>query len=218
MAIFGALYLACIACVVQSQTCRSPLTWPFNSTSIWNTPLGSNALFEPTNMFLPGDGNRSAFYRWDNDDMSFVASTGQDPNVPWYNQGHWGGPATPEAYCTVTGNQVGSIRVPANYSWCNPGNNNAGSFLLEDGETVLNVQPTYVCEPGAPVLALVPERGQNTSNIIRDAGTLGGHGGSGLSGLGGALRLGEILPGAPPIRHALQVCRSKEHASTNASP
>jgi hypothetical protein len=199
--------LALLLCVpsTYSQACRSPLKWPFNSSSVWNTPLGSAALFVPANLYIPGDGNKSAFHYWTHDDMSFIASSPTDPFVAWFDQGHWGGPATPAAYCAVTGKQVGNIRVPPNYTWCNPGNNNAGAFLLEDGETVLTVQPTYVCTPGAPVLALEPVQGQNTSNIVHDAGTLGGHGGSGLSGLGGALRLGELLPGAPPIRHALQV-------------
>jgi len=30
-------------------------------------------------------------------------------------------------------------------------------------------------------------------------------GGSGLSSFGGAIRLGELLPGAPPIQHALKL-------------
>ena len=33
----------------------------------------------------------------------------------------------------------------------------------------------------------------------------GAHGGSGLSSIGGSIRLGELLPGAPPIPHALKI-------------
>ena len=36
-------------------------------------------------------------------------------------------------------------------------------------------------------------------------GTLGAHGGSGLSAMGGTVRRGELVPGAPPIRHALKI-------------
>ena len=36
-------------------------------------------------------------------------------------------------------------------------------------------------------------------------GTGGAHGGSGLSSLGGSIRLGELLPGSPPINHALKI-------------
>jgi len=97
------------------------------------------------------------------------------------------------------------VHVPANYSWCAPGENNAGAFLLPDGQTVLEMQPVYICEAGSPVLALLPPRGENTTNLVTDGGALGGHGGSGLSALGGAVRLGEMLPDAPPIAHALQI-------------
>jgi hypothetical protein len=40
---------------------------------------------------------------------------------------------------------------------------------------------------------------------IIENGTLGAHGGSGLSAFGGMLRLGELLPTAPPIRHAIKL-------------
>ena len=36
-------------------------------------------------------------------------------------------------------------------------------------------------------------------------GSLGAHGGSGLSAVGGMIRLGELLPSAPPIRHAIKL-------------
>ena len=34
---------------------------------------------------------------------------------------------------------------------------------------------------------------------------MGAHGGTGMSGLGGSLRLGELVKGGAPIRHALAV-------------
>lgn len=43
-----------------------------------------------------------------------------------------------------------------------------------------------------------------TVDILSD-GNLGAHGGSGLSSFGGTIRLGELLPGSPPIRHALKL-------------
>jgi hypothetical protein len=36
-------------------------------------------------------------------------------------------------------------------------------------------------------------------------GIMGSHGGSGLSALGGTIRVGELVPGAPAIRHALKL-------------
>jgi len=87
----------------------------------------------------------------------------------------------------------------------NYGGNNAVSFLLPDSTTALTVQPVYVCGAGAPLLARRPANGQATVDIVRDDGRLGGHGGSGLSSLGGALRRGELMPGSPPVRHVLQL-------------
>ena len=117
-----------------------------------------------------------------------------------------GGPATPAAYCNITGKLVGNVHIPNDFVWCAPGENNMGAFLEPDGETVLLVQPVYVCSPGAPLLALGDPQCKNCkANIVKDDGALGGHGGSGLSGLGGALRLGEMLPSSPPISHALQI-------------
>jgi len=42
-------------------------------------------------------------------------------------------------------------------------------------------------------------------NILNSDGIKGAHGGSGMSGLGGTIRLGELPPGSPPFRHALKV-------------
>ena len=44
----------------------------------------------------------------------------------------------------------------------------------------------------------------NRTSIFGD-GIGGAHGGSGLSSIGGSIRLGELLPGAPPIPHALKI-------------
>jgi len=49
-----------------------------------------------------------------------------------------------------------------------------------------------------------PERFPNETDIFGD-GALGAHGGSGLSGVGGTIRSGELLPQAGPIRHALKI-------------
>ena len=49
-----------------------------------------------------------------------------------------------------------------------------------------------------------PQRFPNVSDIFGD-GALGAHGGSGLSGFGGSVRAGELLPATGPIRHALKL-------------
>ena len=209
------------AALVESE-CRIPTLWPYNGTSIWNTPLGSGAVWGYTSLFPQDDGPnltpKCAPWALGVDEMVFLLASGSDPTVPWYSQGHWGPPKTPEAYCAITGALVGQLHVPFNFTSPsggasgNPGpsvawgGNYAVSLLQPDQETVLTTQPVYRCAPGSPWLAELPRQpGGGYSNIVKDSGNLGGHGGSGLSGLGGAIRLGEMLPGAPPIRHALQL-------------
>ena len=188
-----------------AAACRSPLQWPFNATSIWNTPIGSAARYEGTGLFPRDGSNRSTFGSFRHDDMVLIPSSPTDPAVPWHSQGHWGGPQTPAAYCNATGPVVGQVRIPPAFVWCAPGGNNAAAILLPNQRSVLLAQPAYICAPGAPLLALTPPAGEATADLVAEGGALGGHGGSGLSALGGALRLGEMLPGAPPISHALQV-------------
>ena len=89
-------------------------------------------------------------------------------------------------------------------------NNNAAAVLLPDRRTLVQMQPLYRCEPGSPILAKwgadrgCPQTFPNTTDILGD-GALGAHGGSGLSSIGGTIRMGELLPGAPPISHALKL-------------
>jgi len=78
--------------------------------------------------------------------------------------------------------------------------------LLPDQETLVQFQPLYRCEVGSPVLGLHQGLATSWANVsILGNGTNGAHGGSGLSSIGGTIRLGELLPDAPPIRHALKL-------------
>jgi hypothetical protein len=100
------------------------------------------------------------------------------------------------------------VRLPYNFTTGVAGGNNGLGVVLPDGTTLLQMQPAYRCAPGSAVIYAMregcpqdyPEYVDLTSN-----GTLGAHGGSGLSAVGGMLRLGELLPDSPPIRHALKL-------------
>ena len=100
----------------------------------------------------------------------------------------------------------GNCRSAANQS-----NNNAMAVLLPDNITLLQMQPVYRCGWGQPILARWgnktdggPQRFDNLTSILGD-GTGGAHGGSGLSSIGGSIRLGELLPGHGSINHALKL-------------
>lgn len=192
---------------IITASCRDVTAWPFNATSIWNTPLGDSATLIPAQLFdindARGDG-AIAFWNFHSDDDYFITTSSSDPLVNWYSQGHWGGNATEEAYCSITGPLVKEINFPSTTVVQMWGNNNGAAILQPDGDTLILTQPLYVCAPGAPVLSRLDSAHGLTS--IRGEGALGGHGGSGLSALGGTIRRGELSSAATtPIMHALKL-------------
>jgi hypothetical protein len=138
------------------------------------------------------------------DDDYFIVTASTDPLTPWYNQGWWGNPSG-TAHCNITGGFVEYISFPANLTVTEFGNNNAAALLKPDNHSIINTQPLYRCTPGSPVLSLVQSSVEANDDIVWGNGTWGAHGGSGLSSIGGTIRLGELLPDAPPIQHALKL-------------
>ncbi|CAF1497258.1 unnamed protein product, partial [Adineta ricciae] len=138
------------------------------------------------------------------DDDYFIVTNSNDPLTPWFNQGWWGNPGG-KAHCNVTGKLVGNISFPANLIVTEFGNNNAAALLQPDNHSIINTQPLYRCTPGSPVLSLLKSDILGKDDIISGNGTWGAHGGSGLSSIGGTIRLGELLPNSSPIRHALKL-------------
>lgn len=77
--------------------------------------------------------------------------------------------------------------------------------------TILQTQPFQVCPGGYATTGVITRDGeapalsrQEDVDIYGD-GYYGAHGGSGLSAIGGAIRVGELAPGSGPIRHALKI-------------
>jgi hypothetical protein len=72
---------------------------------------------------------------------------------------------------------------------------------MPDGQTIRQTQPFHVCGKGGTVTSQYrfPDE-----NIGIGAGIAGAHGASGMSSLGGTVRVGELVPGGV-IRHALKV-------------
>ena len=194
--------------------CRDRYREPFSSDSIWNTAIGSHAVFAPALLYPPGR-EPTQFH---NDQDFFLLQDAQAEAVEWVDQGDWGA----DDHCKRTGQVVASIRLPRAFttasdcaaghckSPANQPNNNAMGVLLADNVTLVQMQPAYRCGPGAPLFARFgnrtdgcPQRFPNVTSILGD-GALGSHGGSGLSGVGGTIRVGE-LTSAEPIRHALKL-------------
>jgi hypothetical protein len=89
--------------------------------------------------------------------------------------------------------------------------NNTGAFVLADGRTVREGNWAARCHGAGPLYWGVQ---RDTHSLYGDgvSGFVGGHGGSGLSALGGSLRHWEINSEAP-IRHALKFTISAQFLS-----
>jgi len=97
------------------------------------------------------------------------------------------------------------VPVPADFT-TDPGYdgttpNASSAVLLSDGVTIKQQQPLHVCGTGGTVTAqyVFPD-----NNIRSGDGIRGAHGGSGLSSMGGSLRVGELVPDGA-LTHALKI-------------
>jgi hypothetical protein len=189
---------------------RDPLKQPFASSSIWNMPIGSNAKYSAANVSMPG--NLGA-----DEDILILTPSAPLTQVD-SNQAGWDGPQMNRCDFRTYPNKVTSLKVPVptNFVLDNslPGMegtpNNSGAVLGADGRTIYQMQPLQRCSVGGPLTYLTSALWPNVD--IYGDGTYGSHGGSGLSAIGGTIRLGELAPGNSPIvngvadvmRHALK--------------
>ncbi|HEX8914164.1 MAG TPA: hypothetical protein VF796_17580, partial [Humisphaera sp.] len=168
---------------------RDPWLRPFAATSIWNTPVGSGATYVPAGL--------AAAKTIGIDAEILVRVPAGSPEKPLLAPKGW---ETRAGGTTVVGGLPvpHGLVVPDARKWHTP--NNCAAFLLPDGKTVRHVGVLCRPEAGGPVYGYP----FNPDSDLHGDGAHGSHGGSGLSALGGSVRLGE-LTSAEPIRHALKV-------------
>ena len=199
----GAL-LAAAPASAEAPPCRDRFLHPFNSSSIWNTPIGSAAVYVPAGIYSGVDSRRAQPKEIHNDQDWLILSRPTDPYVNWIDDsGNFPG------LCTAKGAFAPeTIPIPADLVTDCVANNNGAGVLLPDNRTLVQMQPLYIPKAGGPIIAWyhtgAPQPFPWTVDILGD-GNLGAHGGSGLSSFGGDIRLGELLPGSPPIAHALKL-------------
>lgn len=174
---------------------RDPWLQPFASDSIWNMPIGANAVYVHARIaaaahhgidterhfrLKAADPVREVYppsswsKRWPGD-QSFPYRTGPQWRMPVPNDliiADAAPPSTP---------------------------NNCFSFLMPDGREIRQLGPTCRAVSGAQIVGW-----PNAPVDLYGTGIPGSHGGSGLSALGGSLRLGELV-GSAPITHALKI-------------
>lgn len=176
---------------------RDPLKQPFSSNSIWNMPIGSGARFVPAGL-NPNPGNNIWAAIPGIDDEKLILK----PTAPLVNISYSSAAWTGQNRCAATGAVMYQVPMPSNYIIPNTNKNSSAVFLLKDGRTLVQTQPVARCTAGGPATAYA----KFTNVDLYGTGITGAHGGSGLSAIGGSIRLGELRPGSTTgPRHALKV-------------
>ena len=174
---------------------RNVYKWPFAQNSIWNTPIGSDAEYVPA-------GIQPALTRTLRADQDVIILSPDAPLTPVYKNNVGWRKGDPGGRCRREGEKLVDLPIPldfvANHGSSVP--NMAAAILKPDGRTLYQTQPFHRCQAGeyATSKHVFPEAD------IYGGGILGAHGGSGLSSIGGTIRLGELVPNGV-IRHALKV-------------
>nr|MCU0650333.1 hypothetical protein [Gemmatimonadaceae bacterium] len=181
-------------------TSRDPWLWPFDTRSIWNMPIGSNA------QYVPAGFQRSQWLGVDVEWHLKVSNT--DRLVPLYAPYSW------TRRCNGTSNPQwdwrGGIRILLPDSLIVPDAvppstpNSVTAILQPDGRSLLQVSPLARCAAGGPAYGWTTHNGNEPLDDLYGDGIRGGHAGSGLSSIGGSIRRGELVSGLP-IRHALKL-------------
>jgi len=176
---------------------RDALTWPFSRDSIWNLPIGANA-----NYVWAGIRPATSMSYFTDADILVLKPTAPATTV-YTNYDDWGSGTR----CAASGPALFTAPIPTDFVI--PGNhqgspdgdtpNAATAILAADGHTLIQTQPFARCVGQSPTSHYMFQ-----SEDLYGTGETGSHGGSGLSALGGTVRLGELVPGGA-IRHPLKL-------------
>jgi hypothetical protein len=176
---------------------RNPLKQPFSSFSIWNMPIGSGAVYVPARLSdNPAPGRWVRMPQADEEHIvlrpTAPLTTIRHSNAGWRNGA---------SRCAATGGALMQVPMPSDYVVPSNIENSVAAFLLPDGRTIAQTQPFARCTAGSYATSWV-----TFPNVdLYGDGRTGAHGGSGLSAIGGSLRVGELRPGGQGPSHALKV-------------
>ncbi|MEO0895627.1 MAG: T9SS type A sorting domain-containing protein [Bacteroidota bacterium] len=183
-----------LSCSLWAQ--RDPLKWPFADTSIWNMPIGDQAVYIPA-LIEPAQ----AWGMTVDEDILFLDA--QAPLLPvMTNYAGWDGS---KDRCVEEGPMLFQAPIPDSFfvspsTWDGLTPNSGAAFLMRDGQTIKQTQPFSRCFDSIATSQFVP----SDVNLFGE-GITGAHGGSGLSAMGGTLRLGELDDPSDTIRHVMKV-------------
>lgn len=174
---------------------RDPYKWPFAQNSIWNLPIHNNAEYIDAKIGIPSNGFGV--------DEDYLVLTPNAPSTPVYT--NYAGWDRTKSRCPQEGPLLFNAPIPVNFVispgiWSGNTPNAGLAVLMPDGVTIKQTQPFARCESGNYGTSRYV---WSDVNIYGD-GIIGAHGGSGMSAIGGTIRLGELVPGGE-IRHVMKM-------------
>ncbi len=189
--------LAVCTIVISGQETRNPYTWPFSKNSIWNTPIGSEAVYVHAHIQRAESMGMTL-----DEDLIVLKPDAKLMNI-FVNKAGWNRNMD---RCTPEGELLFSAPIPFDFevspdTWVGTTPNSGLAVLMPDGRTIKQTQPFAHCSKDAIATSWTRPADED----LYGEGMYGAHGGSGLSAIGGALRLGELTPDSGPIRHVLKV-------------
>jgi hypothetical protein len=167
-------------------------------------PIGRNAVYVHANIpAIPYSEEEWAPMPFIDTDIIVLTPNAPLTNV-YYSSAAWTG----DNRCPSTGGVLFQVPIPNDYIVANNNGNASAVFLQADGRTLIQTQPFARCSAGGAGTAATGISDDPTDfrpvDLYGD-GIGGSHGGSGLSAIGGTLRLGELRPGHNGPAHALKV-------------
>jgi hypothetical protein len=181
----------------RRRSSRNPLLWPFSSESIWNMPIGSGATYVNSGFVDLKDAyaDPDHYFVCPQIDPDILILTPNETVTPIELNTDWNGNR-----CVDMGATLYSVPIPTSYVVPDNNMNGCAAILAADGRTIKQNQPFTRCTAGSYATSWVTFADED----LYGAGIGGSHGGSGLSALGGTIRMGEMRPGMQGPSHALK--------------
>ncbi|MBX2870971.1 MAG: T9SS type A sorting domain-containing protein [Saprospiraceae bacterium] len=196
--LFSLLFIVDLA-YGQFPTSRVATDWPFAQSSIWNMPIGADAIYLPAGIGAPGAWSVTV-----DEDILVLVPDAPVQDIVKHDAG-WSDRLRCESIVEPREVLATDVPIPPSFS-TDPGYNglrpnHSAALLKADGRTIVQTQPFHICGTGG---SAVSQFRPPDEDIYSGDGIRGAHGGSGMSSIGGTIRLGELLPNGV-IRHALKV-------------
>ena len=191
------IILLSVVLTTKISLARDPLKQPFHRESIWNMPIGSDAEYLHAHIQPANSWGMTV-------DEDIIIQTPDAPFVDIYrSDAGWN---RDDSRCDIDGGVLFEAPIPWDFvvspeNWDGHTPNSGLAVLMDDGRTIKQTQPFARCF----------EDDYGTSKYtfedvdLYGHGYYGAHGATELSAIGGAIRVGELVPGAGPITHALKV-------------